>query len=93
MIKFVLLQLKNDFPSIKLTLPRKRWFGDNFDPIFLEERINGLQYFVNTILENQQLCSAPSVQDFFCLTEPPSYTESLEESRVSCSYSVIKYCE
>ncbi|KAJ9577766.1 hypothetical protein L9F63_005686, partial [Diploptera punctata] len=74
-------KLKNDFPNIKLTLPRKRWFGDNFDPDFLEERIHGLQCFVNTILENPHLCASASVQDFFCLTEPPSYTESLEESR------------
>ncbi|XP_069700877.1 sorting nexin-16 [Periplaneta americana] len=74
-------KLKNDFPSIKLTLPRKRWFGDNFDPNFLEDRINGLQCFVNTILEHRQVYTAPSVQDFFCLNEPPTYAESVEESR------------
>ncbi|XP_033606079.1 sorting nexin-16 isoform X2 [Cryptotermes secundus] len=73
--------LKTDFPSIKLTLPRKRWFGNNFDPIFLEDRICGLQCFVNSILEHQELCTAPTVQDFFCLNEPPTCAESMEESR------------
>ncbi|PNF43736.1 hypothetical protein B7P43_G13772 [Cryptotermes secundus] len=74
-------KLKTDFPSIKLTLPRKRWFGNNFDPIFLEDRICGLQCFVNSILEHQELCTAPTVQDFFCLNEPPTCAESMEESR------------
>ncbi|KDR18303.1 sorting nexin-16 [Zootermopsis nevadensis] len=74
-------KLKTDFPSVKLTLPRKRWFGDNFDPNFLEDRIHGLQCFVNAILEHQDLYTAPSVQDFFCLNEPPAYAESVEESR------------
>lgn len=74
-------KLKTDFPSVKLTLPRKRWFGNNFDPNFLEDRIYGLQCFVNSILEHQELCTAPSVQDFFCLNEPPACAESLEESQ------------
>ncbi|GFG40512.1 hypothetical protein Cfor_07576 [Coptotermes formosanus] len=73
-------KLKTDFSSVKLTLPRKRWFGNNFDPNFLEDRIHGLQCFVNSILEHQELCTAPSVQDFFCLNEPPACAESLEES-------------
>lgn len=74
-------KLKTDFPSIKLSLPRKRWFGNNFDPIFLEDRIYGLQCFVNAILEHQELCTAASVQDFFCLNEPATCAESMEESR------------
>jgi len=73
-------KLKTDFPFVKLTLPRKRWFGNNFDPDFLKDRIHGLQCFVNSILEHQVLCTSPSVQDFFCLNEPPSCAESLEES-------------
>nr|CAD7439953.1 unnamed protein product [Timema bartmani] len=73
--------LKNDFPLIKLFLPRKRWFGDNFDSCFLEERINGLQTFINSILECELLCSYSSVRDFFCLNEPPSYSDNVEESR------------
>nr|CAD7415983.1 unnamed protein product [Timema poppensis] len=74
-------KLKNDFPLIKLFLPRKRWFGDNFDSCFLEERINGLQTFINSILECELLCSYSSVRDFFCLNEPPSYSDNVEESR------------
>ncbi|XP_049784891.1 sorting nexin-16 [Schistocerca cancellata] len=74
-------KLRSEFPDVKLQLPRKRWFGDNFDPAFLSDRIKGLQGFVNAILNHQELCSAQAVKDFFCLDEPPSYTESLEESR------------
>jgi len=79
---------KTDFPLLKLILPRKRWFGNNFDPDFLKDRIHGLQCFVNSILEHQDLCTSPSVQDFFCLNEPPACAESLEESHVS-RFSVI----
>ncbi|XP_066995024.1 sorting nexin-16 isoform X2 [Anabrus simplex] len=74
-------RLKGDFPSIKLSLPKKRWFGDNFDPDFLEERIQGLQCFINAILDHKELCGAPAVKDFFCIGEPPSYAEGVEESR------------
>lgn len=73
-------KLKTDFPLVKLILPRKRWIGNNFDPDFLKDRIHGLQCFVNSILEHQELCTSPAVQDFFCLNEPPACAESLEES-------------
>lgn len=74
-------KLRSEFPDVKLQLPRKRWFGDNFDPAFLSDRIKGLQGFVNAVLNHQELCGAQAVKDFFCLDEPPTYTESIEESR------------
>jgi hypothetical protein len=73
-------KLKTDFPLVKLILPKKCWFRNNFDPDFLTGRIHGLQCFVNSILEHQELCTSPSVQDFFCLNEPPACGENLEES-------------
>ncbi|XP_034231954.1 sorting nexin-16 [Thrips palmi] len=74
-------KLKRDFPSTVLTLPRKRWFGDNFNSSFLEERIQGLQSLINSILDNPHMRASQSVREFFCLDEPPSYADTVEESR------------
>ncbi|KAL3283897.1 hypothetical protein HHI36_018066 [Cryptolaemus montrouzieri] len=74
-------RLRNSHPDIVRFLPRKRWLGNNFDPVFLEERINGLQTLVNSILSDKELLSTQDIQDFFCLNEPPIYSESNEESR------------
>ncbi|XP_070164190.1 sorting nexin-16 isoform X3 [Polyergus mexicanus] len=49
----LLAQLKRQkVPIAHLSLPRKKWLGDNFAPSFLEERICGLQAFVNGILSS-----------------------------------------
>lgn len=50
--------------------------------MFLEERLNGLQLLVNAILGEPDLLSSQQIQDFFCLNEPPVYSETNEESRV-----------
>lgn len=57
--------------------------GNNFDPVFLEERLHGLQNLVNAILGESELLNLQQIQDFFCLNEPPVYSETNEESRVS----------
>lgn len=75
------LRIKN--PSIVQYLPRKRWLKNNFDPVFLEERVSGLQTLVNEILSVPELVSSKEIQDFFCLNEPPIYNETSEESKVS----------
>lgn len=62
-------RLKAELPNIMLPLPGKRWFRDNFEPAFLEERVRGLQIFVNAILS--KLPNHPTVREFFCLDEPP----------------------
>ncbi|KAL1456932.1 hypothetical protein WDU94_001617 [Cyamophila willieti] len=74
-------KLKSEFPHIGLMLPRKRWFGDNFNRGFIEERIQGLQKLINSIVNSAELMSTPSVRDFFCLDEPPIYSDCVEESR------------
>ncbi|KAJ1523632.1 hypothetical protein ONE63_001475 [Megalurothrips usitatus] len=74
-------KLKRDFPSTTLALPRKRWFGDNFNSSFLEERIKGLQSFINAIVDHPHMGASQCVREFFCLDEPPSYTDAVEESR------------
>lgn len=74
-------KLKNEFPHIDISLPRKRWFGDNFNRGFIEERISGLQKLINSIVASSELMNTPSVRDFFCLDEPPIYSDCVEESR------------
>lgn len=72
-----------------LTLPRKKWIGDNFAPSFLEDRIRGLQAFVNGILSTSTLVENTSVREFFCLDEPPALSDTAEEARVIII--IIKY--
>lgn len=81
---FVRLQnrLRVQFPHCQLVLPRKKWFGDNFSSGFIDNRIQGLQTFINTILEDDAMRTTPAVREFFCLDEPPAYSESMEESRI-----------
>lgn len=76
-------KLKQSFPHLALNLPRKKIFGDNFNSVFLDNRIQGLQIFVNTIMSKEELRKCQLVREFFCLDEPPSYSESMEECRVS----------
>ncbi|XP_024936547.1 sorting nexin-16 isoform X2 [Cephus cinctus] len=68
-------------PISHLSLPRKKWLGDNFAPSFLEERIHGLQAFVNGILSCSVLTGTACVREFFCLDEPPALSDTVEESR------------
>lgn len=74
-------KLKGLFPHLAFTLPRKKIFGDNFSAVFLANRVQGLQAFINAVMANEQLRSAQVVRDFFCLDEPPTYSESMEECR------------
>lgn len=76
-------KLKQAFPQYNLLLPRKKLFGDNFNSVFLDNRVQGLQMFVNAIMTREQLRQCKLVREFFCLDEPPSYSESMEECRVS----------
>lgn len=74
-------KLKQIFPTITLQLPRKKIFGDNFNSVFLDNRVQGLQIFVNTVMANEQLRACKAVREFFCLDEPPTHSESMEECR------------
>lgn len=62
-------RIKAEHPNLRLPLPGRRWFRDNFEPSFLEERVRGLQVFVNAILST--LPNHQVVREFFCLDEPP----------------------
>ncbi|KAG8335842.1 Sorting nexin-16 [Homalodisca vitripennis] len=78
--------LKCEFPKKVLTLPRKRWFGNNFSQSFIEERLHGLQKFIDTVTSDKELLASQNIRDFFCLDEPPSFSEIGEESRLKCEF-------
>lgn len=74
-------KLKSIYPTANIVLPRKKWFGNNFSSGFLDTRIAGLQTFINTILGDAQMRVNPVVREFFCLDDPPLYSESMEECK------------
>ncbi|XP_063951377.1 sorting nexin-16-like [Lytechinus pictus] len=76
------MKLKILYPCFRLALPPKRWFGNNFDPIFLEDRLLGLQAFLNNITGHKEIRKSAPVKEFLCLNDPPGPHDSLEESRV-----------
>ena len=80
------------FPHFRLALPPKKWFGDNFDHNFLEDRMMGLQAFLNNIVGHRAVCNSHPVREFLCLDDPPGPHDSVEESRVS-TFSVIYTCQ
>ncbi|KAM3866035.1 sorting nexin-16-like [Diretmus argenteus] len=77
-------KLKELFPRFRLALPPKRWFQDNYDMEFLEERQIGLQTFLQNLMAHRDILNSEVVRRFLCLDEPPSPFDSLEESRAFC---------
>uniref|UniRef100_A0A3P8S3J8 PX domain-containing protein n=1 Tax=Amphiprion percula TaxID=161767 RepID=A0A3P8S3J8_AMPPE len=76
--------LKELFPSCRLTLPPKRWFKDNYDEEFLEDRQTGLQTFLQNLMLHKDVIRSEAVRHFLCLVDPPNPFDSLEESRAFC---------
>ncbi|KAF7669796.1 hypothetical protein LDENG_00124530 [Lucifuga dentata] len=77
-------KLKELFPRFRLALPPKRWFKDNYDMEFLEERQIGLQTFLQNLTVHKDIISSEAVRHFLCLDDPPNTFDSLEESRAFC---------
>lgn len=77
-------QLQYLFPNFRLALPPKRWFGNNFDPMFLEDRQLGLQAFLNNICGHKDIVQSDCVREFLCVDDPPGPHDSIEESRALC---------
>lgn len=74
-------KLKSLYPNVNLVLPKKKWFGNNFSAGFIDTRIAGLQTFINSILGNPGMRKHQIVREFFCLDDPPLYSESMEECK------------
>ncbi|KAF6716394.1 Sorting nexin-16 [Oryzias melastigma] len=77
-------KLKEMFPGFRLSLPPKRWFKDNYDSDFLEDRQLGLQAFLQNLVAHKDISSCVPVREFLCLDDPPGPFDSLEESRAFC---------
>ncbi|KAF3703371.1 Sorting nexin-16 [Channa argus] len=77
-------KLKEMFPGFRLSLPPKRWFKDNYDSDFLEDRQLGLQAFLQNLVAHKDIANCQAVREFLCLDDPPGPFDSLEESRAFC---------
>lgn len=77
-------KLKDMFPGFRLSLPPKRWFKDNYDTDFLEDRQLGLQAFLQNLVAHKDIANSQAVREFLCLDDPPGPFDSLEESRAFC---------
>lgn len=45
------------FPGFRLSLPPKRWFKDNYDSDFLEDRQLGLQAFLQNLIAHKDIAN------------------------------------
>lgn len=54
---FFFLQLKEMFPGFRLALPPKRWFKDNYNADFLEDRQLGLQAFLQNLVAHKDIAN------------------------------------
>ncbi|KAJ8376921.1 hypothetical protein SKAU_G00075010 [Synaphobranchus kaupii] len=77
-------KLKEMFPGFRLSLPPKRWFKDNYNSDFLEDRQLGLQVFLQNMVAHKDIANSMAVREFLCLDDPPGPFDSLEESRAFC---------
>ncbi|XP_051542597.1 sorting nexin-16 isoform X2 [Myxocyprinus asiaticus] len=77
-------KLKEMFPGFRLSLPPKRWFKDNYETDFLEDRQLGLQAFLQNLVAHKDIANCVAVREFLCLDDPPGPFDSLEESRAFC---------
>ncbi|XP_049605427.1 sorting nexin-16 isoform X2 [Syngnathus scovelli] len=50
-------KLKETFPGFRLALPPKRWFKDNYDSDFLEDRQLGLQAFLQNLVAHKDIAN------------------------------------
>eukprot|EP00092_Neocalanus_flemingeri_P006599 GFUD01007117.1.p1 GENE.GFUD01007117.1~~GFUD01007117.1.p1 ORF type:complete len:320 (+),score=85.31 GFUD01007117.1:80-1039(+) len=73
-----ILMKENKSIADQLHFPPKRWVGSNLDPIFLGRRLAGLQVFLASALEINDLKKSPALLSFLCLDSPPVGRNGLE---------------
>ena len=74
-------ELKKHISDFEFPLPPKKYFGDNFEASFLENRKTGLQEYILNVLIREDTCTSQPAAEFFCFDDPPGPYDSLEESR------------
>jgi len=62
--------LKRQYPHIPWRLPSKRIFGNNFAPQFIEQRRNGLNDFISSVVSHIDVLQHPDVRSFLALDNP-----------------------
>ncbi|GAB6029101.1 hypothetical protein CHUAL_004884 [Chamberlinius hualienensis] len=83
--------LKKQLPGLRLKLPGRKLFGNNFDPLFIRSRREGLNDFVQKLVTDQRLFQNPYVKEFLGIMdtviehspEEDSTDETLENSNES----------
>ncbi|GAB5584069.1 sorting nexin-16 isoform X1 [Prionailurus iriomotensis] len=58
-------KLKEMFPGFRLALPPKRWFKDNYNADFLEDRQLGLQAFLQNLVAHKDIANCTSQHSYF----------------------------
>lgn len=67
------------FPAKEFSLPPKRYFGDNFEPRFLNSRRQGLQGFLYMVTRQKEVQKSAPVVEFLALNNPPSAKDDPEQ--------------
>jgi hypothetical protein len=73
--------LKKRFPAKEFSLPPKRYFGDNFDPRFLNSRRLGLQGFLYMITRQREVLKSSPVIEFLAINNPPTALEDVDQCK------------
>ncbi|XP_072306881.1 serine/threonine-protein kinase Sgk3 [Eucyclogobius newberryi] len=71
--------LRKQFPAMKLKIPAKRIFGDNFDPEFIRQRRAGLHEFIKRIVSDPKLCRHPDVKSFLLMDRLKHFSDGSED--------------
>ena len=79
--------LRKQYPYLQKCmsrLPPKKFFGDNLDPQFVQERARGLHQYVQSLFKSPALLKLQPVKDFLCSDGSSRRLSDLTD-RASCS--------
>lgn len=62
--------LRKQIPGLQLKLPGKKLFGNNLDPQFIASRQEGLDMFLQQLMQDKKLLEIPEVRAFLQLDRP-----------------------
>lgn len=71
--------LKKSYPELHLKFPGKKIFGNNFDPLFIRSRTEGLNTFIQKLVSDQHLFQNMAVRAFLELQDLETVDEQSPE--------------
>ena len=77
-------------PEIDLQLPRKKFIGNNFDPLFLGKRMKGLSKYLKNILCHPQIANCVAIKRFLCIDMTMQITQQDYKDTAGTSNRVSK---